>query len=72
MTGSVATPPAVRAVLFDLDGTLVDTATEICDAVNETLAALDLPRVSLAKVKSWIGHGTGWPCAFPHPRGSEA
>ena len=50
----------VALVMFDLDGTLVDTAPEICDAVNDTLIALELPRVSLAKVKSWIGHGTGW------------
>ena len=34
---------ATRAVLFDLDGTLVETAPEICDAVNDTLEALGLP-----------------------------
>lgn len=50
----------VALVLFDLDGTLVDTAPEICDAVNDTLDVLDLPRVPLEKVKAWIGHGTGW------------
>jgi phosphoglycolate phosphatase len=50
----------VELVLFDLDGTLVDTAPEICDAVNDTLLALGLARVSLEKVKTWIGHGTGW------------
>jgi phosphoglycolate phosphatase len=48
-----------KAVLFDLDGTLVETAPEIRDAVNATLAALGLPEVALALVESWIGHGTG-------------
>jgi len=29
---------ALRLVTFDLDGTLMDTAPEIADAVNDTLA----------------------------------
>ncbi|MBU3738741.1 MAG: HAD-IA family hydrolase [Rhodoferax sp.] len=45
--------------LFDLDGTLIETAPEIGDAVNETLQALGLPPVEPAQVESWIGHGTG-------------
>ena len=32
----------IRAVLFDLDGTLIDTAPEIADAVNATLHRLGL------------------------------
>jgi len=46
-------------VLFDLDGTLVETAPEIRDAVNDTLQALDLAPAPLARVQDWIGHGTG-------------
>lgn len=45
-------------IFFDLDGTLVETAPEICDAVNDTLAEANLPPVSLAHVRVWIGHGT--------------
>lgn len=45
-------------VLFDLDGTLVETAPEICDAVNDTLSELGLSRVSQGQVNDWIGHGT--------------
>lgn len=45
-------------VLFDLDGTLVETAPEICDAVNDTLRRFDLPGATLAQVAAWIGHGT--------------
>jgi phosphoglycolate phosphatase len=48
----------VDLVLFDLDGTLVETAPEICDAVNDTLRALGLAAAPLAKVEAWIGHGT--------------
>ena len=35
-----------RAIFFDLDGTLVETAGEIADAVNDTLTAWHLPAVS--------------------------
>jgi phosphoglycolate phosphatase len=45
-------------VLFDLDGTLVETAPEICDAVNDTLAELGLNQVTQGQVNDWIGHGT--------------
>ncbi len=45
-------------VMFDLDGTLVETAPEIMDAVNDTLGQFDLPLVSQRQVNDWIGHGT--------------
>jgi phosphoglycolate phosphatase len=45
-------------VLFDLDGTLIATAPEICDAVNDTLRRFDLPEVTQRQVDDWIGHGT--------------
>lgn len=45
-------------VMFDLDGTLVETAPEICDAVNDTLRHFELPEVTQTKVNDWIGHGT--------------
>ena len=50
--------PAFDLVLFDLDGTLIETAPEIADAVNDTLTALGHPVVSQQDVNDWIGHGT--------------
>ena len=52
---------SVRAfdlMMFDLDGTLVETAPEIMDAVNDTLGQFGLPLVSQQQVNDWIGHGT--------------
>jgi phosphoglycolate phosphatase len=46
-------------VLFDLDGTLIETAPEITDAVNDTLRACGWPVVDEDQVARWIGHGTG-------------
>ena len=45
-------------VMFDLDGTLVETAPEIADAVNDLLREIGLPTVGDDLVKDWIGHGT--------------
>lgn len=47
-----------QAYFFDLDGTLVETAPEIADAVNDTLRYFDWPEVTLQQVNDWIGHGT--------------
>lgn len=45
-------------ILFDLDGTLIETAPEIADAVNDTLTECARPTVSQQQVNDWIGHGT--------------
>ncbi|NLA69224.1 MAG: HAD hydrolase-like protein, partial [Gammaproteobacteria bacterium] len=44
-------------VLFDLDGTLVDSAADIAEAVNRTLDELGHAREDEALVRAWIGHG---------------
>ena len=45
-------------VMFDLDGTLIETAPEIFDAVSDTLTRFNLPAVTQKQVDDWIGHGT--------------
>jgi phosphoglycolate phosphatase len=49
---------AFDLMLFDLDGTLVETAPEIMDAVNDTLGQFKLSLVTQQQVNDWIGHGT--------------
>jgi phosphoglycolate phosphatase len=49
---------AFDLVMFDLDGTLVETAPEIMDATNDTLRRFDLAEVTQQQVNDWIGHGT--------------
>jgi phosphoglycolate phosphatase len=51
-------PPAFDLIMFDLDGTLIETAPEICDAVNDTLKVFEMPLVEQQQVNDWIGHGT--------------
>ena len=56
-------PPAAHQhafdlVMFDLDGTLIETAPEIADATNDTLTQFGLAPVTQQQVNDWIGHGT--------------
>src|SRR5437868_6705810 len=46
-----------RAVIFDLDGTLLDTLTDIANAANRSLAALGLPPHPEADYKIYVGEG---------------
>lgn len=46
-----------KLVMFDLDGTLVDTATDLAIALNKTLSTFNLSTVSTESVRQWIGNG---------------
>lgn len=48
---------AFEAVLFDLDGTLLDTVADISVALNRALDEQHLPRLAEAEVRSLIGRG---------------
>jgi len=47
----------IRAALVDLDGTLLDTAPDLAQAANRTLAGLGLPALPEAQVRDFIGKG---------------
>jgi len=49
----------IEAVLFDLDGTLIDSTGDVCSAVNSVRATYDLPALSQAQVSPLIGGGLG-------------
>jgi phosphoglycolate phosphatase len=46
-----------RAVLFDLDGTLVDSYTALAEAVNYTRRQHGLPELSGARIREFVGDG---------------
>ena len=46
-----------EAVLFDLDGTLIDSVPDIAAATNELLALHDLAALGVDEVRAMIGHG---------------
>ncbi|MEL7478310.1 MAG: HAD hydrolase-like protein, partial [Pseudomonadota bacterium] len=46
-----------QGVLFDLDGTLVDSAQDMYMALNLTLTEVAFPIVSYGQVTTWVGNG---------------
>ncbi len=49
--------PSGSAVIFDLDGTLVDTALDLHRTLNHVLDAFGRPPVALAEVRQMVGDG---------------
>lgn len=46
-----------RAVIFDLDGTLVDTAPDLMRATNHVLEAIGRRPITMDEVRVFVGHG---------------
>ncbi len=44
-------------IIFDLDGTILDTLEDLKNSVNHALSSNNLPERSLAEVRSFVGHG---------------
>jgi phosphoglycolate phosphatase len=50
-------PVPIRAVIFDLDGTLLDTLEDIADATNTILAQRHFPTHDLDHYRRYVGDG---------------
>ncbi len=49
---------ALSTVLFDLDGTLLDTAPDLAWALNEVRAANGLPALEFERIRPHVSHGS--------------
>lgn len=47
----------LHAVIFDLDGTLLDTLKDLTAAVDHALVAFGMPPIDIAKVREFVGNG---------------
>ena len=57
---SVTSPlGSMRAIVFDLDGTLVDSLPDIIGHLNAALVDAGYPVRSPDEVRAWVGHGAG-------------
>lgn len=48
----------IKAVIFDMDGTILNTLQDIANAVNHALTVNGLPTHELSKFKKFVGNGT--------------
>jgi phosphoglycolate phosphatase len=47
----------LKLLVFDLDGTLIDSAQDLCNSVNETLKAFDHEPLPDPAIASFVGNG---------------
>ena len=47
----------LKLLVFDLDGTLIDSAQDLCNSVNATLQQFDRPHLSDEVIAGYIGNG---------------
>jgi phosphoglycolate phosphatase len=48
---------SLEALIFDLDGTLVDTAPDLHAATNHVLGLIGRTPISMAELRAFVGHG---------------
>ena len=48
---------SVRAIIFDLDGTLIDSKLDLVHSVNATLRKLNRPELPEETISSYVGNG---------------
>lgn len=51
--------PAYQTVVFDLDGTLLNTLEDLSDSANYALAACGCPARTLEEIRTFVGNGVG-------------
>ena len=49
----------IKAIAFDLDGTLIDSLVDLANAANAMRVHLSLPRLERERLESYIGDGLG-------------
>ncbi len=60
-----------KAILFDLDGTLLDTLDDLHDAVNRALAAFGFPLRTREETRLSVGNGVGRLMTLSIPEGDR-
>ena len=58
-------------LLFDLDGTLLDTLGDLRNSVNVALASFGYPQRTLAEIRSFVGTGARNLCRLSMPEGKD-
>lgn len=62
----------MTAVIFDLDGTLLDTLADLTDSTNAALTAFGYPRRSLEEVRRFVGNGAARLLELAVPEGADS
>lgn len=61
-----------KIAIFDMDGTILNTLTDISNAINHTLEAFNMPKRSVDEVRSFVGNGLDKLCERAVVPGTDA
>jgi len=61
----------IDTVIFDMDGTVLDTLQDLADAVNFALRAFKMPERTIDEVRSFVGNGVRRLLELSVPQGFE-
>ena len=61
----------MTGILFDLDGTLLDTLGDLADGVNHALRTHGYPERTLSEIRAFVGHGAASLIARSVPDGAD-
>ena len=58
-------------ILFDLDGTLLDTLGDLTDATNYALGVHGYPERSISEIRRFVGNGAANQIRLSVPEGAD-
>lgn len=61
----------MTGILFDLDGTLLDTLDDLMDGMNHALAVFGYPTRSREEIRAFVGNGAARLCRLAVPEGAD-
>ena len=61
----------ITTIVFDLDGTLLDTLEDLTDSVNYAIGKFGFPKRTLDEIRSFVGNGIAKLIERVIPEGTE-
>ena len=61
-----------KAILYDMDGTVLDTVGDLCDSMNHALSLYSLPPITEAQTMQYLGNGARRFTELACPEGTDA
>ena len=59
------------AILYDMDGTVLDTLGDLCDSVNYSLAQFSFPAITMREAAQYLGKGARRLITLACPEGTD-
>ena len=71
MTDKIDKKNAIDTIVFDLDGTLLNTLEDLTDSVNHAMRQFRLPEHTIEEIRTFVGNGATRLIERAIPQGRE-